>query len=255
MKIKFGFALAPAALFLLAAVAPDPGIAANCAKKPDHPSCPGGGSDDGSGNEKWRSTIVFRDAVAPPDRMLSDGADYVDGADGVEAFIGSSAKEGDILLKLQNSLTRTIHLDFADPVLAHQAGDCAAPIELSYELAFLEVDVSGGLGTPQGVYNLDGDSVMVPMRLRFIDSTGQAWFLNYGTGERKQCRSGDHPNNEVVVQEPDASIDEWTVTADPMNGSIACLEKGNTGPGSKLKFCGSYNMPFFFTVTPNTPSP
>ena len=88
----------------------------------------GGGKtgDDTSGNEKLPSTLVFRDTLTPAnpfDRITSDfflspdpTSPYVDNTPDpgdVEVFIGSSAKEGDILMKLPNS-TRRINLDFLD---------------------------------------------------------------------------------------------------------------------------------------------
>ena len=72
--------------------------------------------------------------------------------------------------------------------------------------------------------------------------------MNYGDGERKLCASGNHENHDVRVTE--TAAETWTVTNnDPQQGTSACLEKHGGGK-IKTKFCGVYDMPFFFTVTP-----
>ena len=105
------------ALCLLATFLASPALAANCAKNPNHPHCPDGGDGgSGSGNEKWPSTLVFDDPVVPGPGISSDGLGaYVDNTligGNHEVFIGSQAKEGNILMKLHAPNTRTISLNF-----------------------------------------------------------------------------------------------------------------------------------------------
>jgi len=208
----------------------------------------GGGGDDG-GNEKLPLTIEFADDLG--DRIASDGLPYLDGAAGVEAFVGSQAKTGDILLKLLDAPSRTINLDFTGGTSDSIDSACPAiglPVD---QLQFLEVNASDGSGTPNGVYDLsDGGTseVQVSMRLRYIDSDGEAWFLNFGTGERKLCGSSTYSHDRVWVTKT-AGQDQWTVHT-AAGESTACLERSGGSGGVKAKFCGRYEMPFSFAATP-----
>lgn len=244
--------LALLAIFL---TAPDAARAVNCDKKPDHPACGGDGGDGGDpGNEMLPLTIDFVDALAVTD----DGSPYVDDPDGsgVEAFIGSQAKSGDIVLRLQDTtpprfidVTFGATTDSIDP-------DCGSPPSGLVTLRHLEVDVQDGAGTPQGVYDLSDEDpdVNVPMRARLeVGAGGQVWVLNYGTGENKLCGASTNAHDSVWVIKTQGA-DEWTVGTFDLNGdpvgSLACLEKAGAGKGDKTKFCGRYEMPFSFTATP-----
>ena len=110
--------------------------------------------------------------------------------------------------------------------------------------------------TPKGVYDLSDDGiseVKVPMKARVVDSGGQVWVLNYGTGENRLCGASTNAHDSVWVRKTN-SVDQWTVgTLDSQGGdagSTACLEKVGGGKGDKTKFCGRYEMPFSFVATP-----
>ncbi len=283
MKIKFSFVSAVAVLFLLAALAPNQGFAAkpNCDDpNSTHPQCVG--DDGGSGGiEKVPSIITFDDDFpgtpelpGDPGIKSDDGAPepyhtfadttYVDGDNGVEAFIGSSAKTGDIILKLPQDPNddRHIALNTGGGQFV-ECGDIPNGLVVAQGLV---VAVSADTRTKQGVYDMgtgEGEISVVPavtMRvlIRTLDDPDQLWFLNYGTGERKLCgdlgtgegndrvkvtMTGSDSNNATITEG-----DIWEVEAPA--GSYACLEKHGSGGGNKTKFCGSYLMPFHFDIKP-----
>lgn len=245
--------------------------AANCEKNPNHETCTGSDGDPGAGNEKVSSRISFRDtATAPEDRIGSEnltGDVYVDsnlpdGHAGVDAFIGSEANTGNIFLRTWSLedptfVNRRIYLDFSQEVT--NAPDCNPPSDLNYSLQFLKADVNDEV--TDGIYALTevGDSQDSEMRLRFIDGDGQAWFLNFGGGERKLCGSEGSSRvmvtREAVGGDPDIADtgDIWSV--EPLEAApgeyLGCLEKAGGAKGVKAEYCGKFNMPFRFEIAPD----
>ena len=268
MTFKSHFGCLAAALLSLAMIAPNPALAGvNCDEKPNHPKCGGGDDGGGNGNEKLPLTIAFGPLGTG---ITSDGfGDYVDDPDGtgVEAFVGSAAKTGEILLRLHDiGASRWINLAFG-PLDLRDLGkiddSCGLPPDGAVdELRFLLVKVTDALD--KGVYDMHDDAdggpseVDVSMKLRFhkgdVNNNPQAWVLNYGTGDNKLCGSSTHGSDLVwVIKAVDA--EQWTVgtydSGGAPTGSTACLEKAASGPGDKNKFCGRYEMSVSFTATAN----
>lgn len=228
-----------------------------------------GGGGDTSINAKWPSTIEFVDGYQDGGvaaGLKSDGlGPYVDNTattGDVEAFVGSAAKEGEIILSLAAPPgdNRHVRYDFSTPDPAN-SGDpsCALPIpDGNSNLFFQRLEVNVSEQFQQGVYNMGlapDDVAVVTMRTSFRDSTGQLFFLNYGGGERKLC-GREAPNDDVVVSlsppHDPFNSPTWTVTS--VTGGSACLER-HGGAGGKTKNCGSFKMPFQFTIVPLTATP
>ena len=225
---------------------------------------------DTSDNEKWPSTITFLERAT--DHFTSDGdvayGDNTPNPGDVEAFIGSEAKDGDIILNLRPisaDTARHITLDFgatpnfetcgAPPALDEQNPDHGGATN-HLNVQHLEVNVSDdgvidGQKLSQGVYNMvEDDEVLVSMRLLVRDANDELWFVNYGSGERKLCGAELGTGNYPVLVEhlgtPDGDgIPAWRVTST----GVACLEK-HGGAGAKTKKCGSHHLDFQFDIQP-----
>ena len=185
----------------------------------------------GGGEETTPVTITFANAGA--DRITSDVyGSYINGQDAVEAFIGSKANLGNLILRLLNSPVRTLKLDFSQCV---SAGECTPPAQDVQVPVFLKADVNETLSAGMLGMNV-GDQTTAPMRIRFLDDHPEGpWFVNFDPSIRG-CRGSDL----VTVRRSGAST--WELSA----GGTACLSAG--GKPGQAEFRGRYNMPFSLTV-------
>jgi hypothetical protein len=219
--VKTLFVLSVAALLL-----PQAMRAVECTEKPNHPQCEPGSE----GQPVTPARITFADAV--DHEIQSDGGVYEHSGviDGLEVFIGSQANFGNIFLRPNSSCRK---LNFTVP-----ANGCGLPAG-TFDFGFLKADVNDVVS--DGVFGMaEGDVVTAPMRIRFFDAAGQAYFLSFQPSQPGPCRN----KSGLVKVERAADGLSRTVSDD---GS-ACIEKSGT-KGSKAELCiGPVEMNFSFDL-------
>lgn len=207
-----------------------------------------------SGGETTPVVITFRDCQdgfasaafmtlhpdatcpAPADRIRSDwGQSYIDGEDGVEAFLGSKANFGNVWLKLENS-PRGLLLDFSECVSPSES--CNPPASQVYSLASIKVDANDV--KKNGLLGMSvNETISAPMRVYYRVSAEQGpGFIDFNpdlTG-RTACKGAS--DFVSVTRTGEAS---WEIVADPTR--IGCVTlPDNAG------WAGNYHFPFQFTV-------
>jgi hypothetical protein len=135
---------------------------------------PGGGKGGGKPADGDDGTIpvsvTFRDD--PYDLIGSDAVDsYTDGTDGVQAFLGSQANTGNIMLWLSKS-PRGLYLDFSDCYDAN----CVSPFD-PFSTAVINnsaIKVNANDVLTDGVLAMTiGDAISAPMRVYYDFDDGQ----------------------------------------------------------------------------------
>ena len=221
--VKTLFVLSVAALLL-----PQAMRAVDCTEKPNHPQCEPGSE----GQPVTPARITFADAVDHEIRSDAGVYEHSGVIDGLEVFIGSQANFGNIFLRPNSSGRK---LNFTVP--ANGCGLSAGTANVDF--GFLKTDVNDVVS--DGVFGMaEGDVVMAPMRIRFFDAAGQAYFLNFQPSGPGPCKN----KSNLVKVERAADGASWTVSDD---GS-ACIEKSGS-KGSKAELCiGPVEMNFSFDL-------
>ena len=250
-------------LALLALVAPTATQAQNCNKNPDHPKCAG------DGQATTPSIVTFRDD--PGDGLQSDGdliygPEYTHGeptTDDLRVFIGSAANEGNIKMQFGPDHTfpavvvRGFTLDFSNPGGDPNTGVCLPAGGSEFVVPhFLKVDVNDFIS--QGIFGLTtvGATSLASMTVRFFDAEENPYFLNFTPVNSGPCQGQwdlvSVARTSIADPSDPGSRDVWTVSVS--DGPLgACLEKSKTGKGKNgtpATFCGAYNLPGEFYITP-----
>ena len=227
-------------------------LASTASAKPGNGKGGGGGKHDGGGGSgSVPISIDFRDLI--DDRVGSDiGAQYVDGVNGVNAYLGSKANSGNVWLKLAKS-ARGLYLDFS----ACAANTCLTPFD---DLAGSDVVDAGVISNSAikldadqvvtgGVLSMQPDeTLMAPMRIfyDFDDGRGPG-FIDFNPGVKGGNPCKNKSNFVTVISSDtngDGTTDSWTITAEPGNRACVLLPGG----GGRGSLSGIYWMPFSFTV-------
>ena len=211
-------------------------IASTASAKPGGGKGGGGKDDGGGGGGVTPASITFRDAV--DDRVGSDViTPYINGVDGVEAFLGSKANVGNVWLRLAQS-SRGLYLDFADCY----NNNCISPLApldngvVSLSAIKLDADdvLSGGI-----VSMALGETISAPLRIYYQFEGGEApGFIEFNPGVRGGSPCKNKSNFVTVIRTSDTS---WDISAEPGNRACATMPGGND-------LSGVYLMPFSFTV-------
>ncbi|HVT43950.1 MAG TPA: hypothetical protein VMT00_06120 [Thermoanaerobaculia bacterium] len=172
---------------------------------------------------------------AAADRIGSDWKQpYVDGELGVEAFLGTQANSGNVLLNVKRS-TRGLLLDFTECV---STGRCTPPPSQIYSLSSIRVDATavrknGLLG--MAVH----ETLSVPARVQYQETAEQGpGFIDFdpNLGGKSPCKGASD-----AVSVTRTGVDTWEVIADPSR--IGCVTlPDNAG------WAGNYHFPFRFMV-------
>jgi hypothetical protein len=169
------------------------------------------------------------------DRIRSDwGQSYIDGENGVEAFLGSQANSGNVLLNLKNS-SRGLMLDFGDCVTPE---NCNSPASQVYSLANIRVDATAV--KKNGLLGMTlNETISAPMRVYYWVSADQGpGFIDFNpnlTG-KSPCKGASD-----FVSVTRTGEGSWEIEADATR--IGCVTlPDNAG------WAGNYHFPFQFTV-------
>jgi hypothetical protein len=193
-----------------------------------------GGPGDGSSGGITPVTVTFRDALGD-DRIGSDNqTPFVDGADGVEAFLGSKANYGNLWLRLARS-PRGLWLDFAECV----GGGCNPPFAAAIVgNSAIKVDVDNVQA--DGLWGMSvGTTIYAPARVYYdLDDGRGPGFVDFNPslGGKTPCKNKS--NYVTVTRTGDRS---WRVSADRTGTACATLPGGS-------ELAGIYLMPFELTV-------
>lgn len=174
---------------------------------------------------------------APDDRFRSDWQQsYIDGEHGVEAFLGSQANSGNLLLNVKRSV-RAIVLDFAD---CAATGSCTPPPSQEYSLSSIRVDATAV--RKDGVLGMAiNETMSAPMRVQYQFSPDQdPGFIDFNpnlTGKNVCKGASDYVS---VTRTGERT---WEVFAD--ESRIGCVTLPGTGGSG---WAGNYRFPFRFHV-------
>jgi hypothetical protein len=182
-------------------------------------------------------TNLHPEAVCPvlTDRTRSDwGQSYVDGENGVEAFLGTQANSGNVLLNLKNS-PRGLLLDFAECVTPE---NCTPPASQVYSLTSFRVDATAV--RKNGLLGMAlHETISAPARVYYQFSAEQGpGFIDFNpnlTGKSPCKGASDYLSVTRTGQ------GSWEIVVDPTR--IGCVTlPDNAG------WAGNYHFPLQFTV-------
>jgi hypothetical protein len=205
---------------------------------------PGGGKGGGKPADGDDGTIpvsvTFLDAQT--DLIGSDdGTPYLDGTDGVQAFLGSQANTGNIMLWLSKS-PRGLYMDFSD---CYGTGtDCVSPLDpiLNGVISNSAIKVNANDVLTEGVFAMrfgEAHAISAPMRVYYDFDDGRGpGFIEFNPAVKGGSPCKNKSNFVTVVRISETS---WEVSSAP--GNRACA----TQPGGR-QLAGIFKMPFKFTV-------
>ncbi len=169
------------------------------------------------------------------DRIGSDwGVAYADGELGVEAFLGTQANSGNVLLNLLRS-TRGMLLDFSECV---GSGTCTPPPSQMYSLSSIRIDATAV--RKNGLLGMAlNETMSVPARVTYRygdgDSPGFIEF-NPNLNGKTPCKGASD-----YVSATRTSEHSWEIAAD--TSRIGCVTLPNSSGWG-----GNYHFPFRFIV-------
>lgn len=176
------------------------------------------------------------DCAVSADRVASDyGHPYVDGELDVEAFLGTQANSGNLLLNVKRS-SRGMLLDFTE---CESVGSCKPPLTQVYTLARIRIDATAV--RKDGLLGMaPGETMSVPARVEYKYSPEQGpGFIDFDPklGGRNPCKGASDYVSAIRTGEQ-----TWDIVSESRVGCVTLPDTGGTGWG------GNYRFPFHFTV-------
>lgn len=209
-----------------------------------------GAGDPGDGNTGGLTpvTITFRDAL--DDRIGSDDyTSYIDGVDGVEAFLASKANYGNVWLRLDTSPSRGLYLDFTDC-----ATPSCTPLFATGVIGLSAIKVDANDVQSDGLFGMAiGARIYPPMRIFYQDDAEQSLeeeqapgfiYFNSNIKGKSPCKN---LSDNVEVYRENATL--WTITGIGSPNTACATLPGGQQAGRNL--AGVFYMPFEFSVEIN----
>ncbi len=209
----------------------------------------GGGSGEEDTGGLTPVTITFENALN--DRVGSDNyTPYMDGDEGVEAFLATKANFGNVWLRLDKSPSRGLYLDFTD---------CATPPSCTplfatglIGLSAIKVDANDVQA--DGLFGMAiRSTIYPPMRIYYQDNAEQSLeeeqapgfiYFNSNIKGKSPCKN---LSDNVEVYRENATL--WTITGIGFPNTACATLPGGQQAGRNL--AGVFYMPFEFTVEIN----
>lgn len=203
-----------------------------------------GAGDPGDGNTGGLTpvTITFRNAVG--DRIGSDDyTPYIDGVDGVAAFLASKANFGNVQLQLDKAPLRGLYLDFTDCAMSCDTRPFDTDIIglSSFKVDANDVQTDGLFGMA-----VEG-TIYPPMRVLYQYDPEQSpgfIFFNPNVKGKSPCKN---LSDNVEVYRESATL--WTITGIGRPNTACATLPGGQLAGQNL--AGVFYMPFEFRVEIN----
>jgi hypothetical protein len=170
------------------------------------------------------------------DRIASDfGHPYVDGENDVEAFLGTQANSGNVLLNVKRS-SRGMLLDFTE---CESVGSCKPPLTQVYSLSSIRIDATAV--RKNGLLGMAvGETMNVPARVEYKYSPEQGpGFIDFDPklGGRNPCKGASN-----YVSATRTGEQTWDIVSESRIGCVTLPDTGGMGWG------GNYRFPYHFTV-------
>jgi hypothetical protein len=169
------------------------------------------------------------------DRIGSDwSTSYVDGEHEVEAFLGTQANSGNVLLNVARS-TRGMLLDFTD---CASSGKCIPPPSQIYTLSSIRIDATAV--RKNGLLGMAlNETMSVPARVTYQTTAGVSpGFIEFNPDLKGKtpCKGASD-----YVSATRTGEQSWEIAADPSRIGCVTLPDG-------AGWAGNYRFPFRFTV-------
>lgn len=207
-----------------------------------------GGPGDGNTGGLTPVTITFQND--PGEKIGSDNlTSYIDGVDGVEAFLASKANFGNVWLRLDKSPSRGLYLDFTDC-----ATPSCTPLFATGVIGLSAIKLDANDVQADGLFGMAiGARIYPPMRVYYQDDAEQSLeeeqapgfiYFNPNIKGKSPCKN---LSDNVEVYRESATL--WIVTGIGSPNTACATLPGGQLAGQNL--AGVFYMPFEFRVEIN----